>query len=175
MEGIKTVGAAVCAVTVITAIFSMLAPSKKLDNVLRFSISLFFLTGLISPFFNQRLDFYIGQLDIDDTFQRSIATEVEDSVLSLARVKLEAFLEKTLEKNGFSSSEVTITLETNHNGDEKNISIKHITVLLNEPVTAFERERLSGLVEGEVGAKPKIYLKDEQTKRKGTNNEAEGF
>lgn len=165
MEGIRTIGMSVCAVTVITSLFSMIAPTKKLDNVLRFSISLFFLTGLISPFINQSISFdgigfYLQAEESQSQENGGMSADLADGVLKISQARLEGELEKVLVKENFSNPDVKITLAVNHIGSEKSISIKQLMVLIDK-----QDEEKAGLVaslfKGQVDISPEVFIKEE--------------
>lgn len=132
MDGLRYIGISICTVTAATAIFSMLMPAKKLERVLRFSISLFFLIGLISPFFNKKLDFYIPLDDIELSAQAPISSKMDESILSLTQTRLEAELERELFKNKISPVKIKAVISTNHNNGENSISIKQLIVTIEQ-------------------------------------------
>lgn len=130
MESIKLIGVSICITTVVTAIFSMLVPNTKFDKILKFAISLFFLAGLISPFFNSKLNFHIDIEDIaysdtNKTMEQNIKTEF----LDLAVKNLEQSAYKLLKNNQIDAKEVEIDINITQS---ESIEIESIKVLFED-------------------------------------------
>ena len=130
METIRTIGVSICVTAAVTAIFSMLAPDSKFDKVLKFAISLFFLTGLISPFVSGGLDFHVVmELGETQVAQQELSESVQSQFGALAEKKLAASLEKMLAAEGISVRKVTVTI---HIDDVGSVSISRLEIILAE-------------------------------------------
>lgn len=154
MEGIKLIGISICITAVVTSIFSMLVPNGKIDKTLNFAISIFFLTSLVSPFFNSKLNFHVDLTASDQEYAaKNIESEMNKQFLSIAERQLESSLEKSLkEKNIFADK---IDLSININADNS-ISINKVNVWLEK-----ESENIMEiyeLIEEATGIAPQILI-----------------
>lgn len=156
MEGIKIIGTSICITLVATTIFSMLVPNSKLDKVLRFAISLFFLTSLISPFTTAKLDFSIDLSDIEsERGQYQLQAEVDKQFSALAQKNLENSLGRILQTNGINVEKVVVLI---NKSDIDNISITKLTVYTD----GGDNQKINEIIKKEVGIMPKIIDVKEQ-------------
>ncbi|MEG2429344.1 MAG: stage III sporulation protein AF [Oscillospiraceae bacterium] len=154
MEVIKNIGINICITLVITAIFTMLVPNNKLDKILKFSISLFFLASLISPFFNSKLDFHINIDDIiTSSPQKNISQKADEQFYQIATKNLEMSIEKLLNQKGIPIKKIKIFI---NNSDNNSIFINKVIVTLDKANEKYISQ-IKEIIEKEVGAKKIEY------------------
>lgn len=155
METIKAIGFSICITIVVTSIFSMLLPNTKLDKVIKFAISLFFLTGIISPFFSSDLKFHV---DIEDVISNQNITKLdqtfETQFISAAQTNLESSIQRMLKKDGANVIKVEILI--NKMGED-NISISKLMVYIDKDSNNSSK-KIEEIVKKEVGITPTIII-----------------
>ncbi len=155
MDAIKTIGMSICITIIVTSIFSMLLPHTKLDKVIKFSISLFFLTGIISPFFTTELKF---NLDIDDIVPEQSAVQLDQTMqnqfISVAQTNLENAVKRMLKNDGINAIKVEVYI---NKLDKDNISISKLMVYIENDTKASSK-KIEDLVKKEVGLVPTIII-----------------
>ncbi|WMJ23025.1 stage III sporulation protein AF [Paludicola sp. MB14-C6] len=153
MEGIRTIGMSMCITLVVTSIFSMLIPDSKLDKVLKFAISLFFLTSIISPFFTSKIDFGV---DFNNMVMEQTNTKmdkaVEEQFFSLAQKNIASTLERYLKNEEISVRKIEVFV--NKTADN-NISISKLMVYIDAS-QENKVSKIESLVKREVGVTPSI-------------------
>lgn len=159
METIKLIGTSICVTMIVTAIFFMLVPDKKPEKMLRFSISLFFLTGLISPFVGKSLNFHIDPLlESYEQQEQPLESQISESFATLAAARLERQLEDTLKSEGIIPLKITVSV---HIDDSNGISIEQPKIITEEKAYQ-EREKIGQLTKALLGYEPLIILSDEK-------------
>lgn len=154
LDGIRTIGMSICITLVVTSLFSMLIPNTKLEKVLKFAISLFFLTGLISPFFSSDLNFHIDMEDLapQTNSQSQLKTSAESQFASLAAKNLESSIDRMLKTEGIKTEKIKVLINKN---DDDNISINKLMVYIdNENIN--KATRIESIIKKEVGIVPSI-------------------
>ena len=153
MEAIRTIAMSICITAVVTSIFSMLVPNASMEKALKFGISLFFLTGLISPFLNNAIDFHI---DLDSvkvgTRSQQMTDAVEKQFSSLAGQRVAAAVENVLAAKGIPTKKVTAVVNI---GADGSISINDLTVSLDEN-DRIKEQAAKDLILKETGIRPGI-------------------
>ncbi len=153
MEAIKTIGMSICITLVVTSIFSMLVPDTKLDKVLKFSISLFFLTSLISPFFSSNINF---KIDVDDLIPEQTQTRLEEATqnqfLTLAKKNIENSLVRILKNDNIKVEKVEVLVNKTK---DSNISITKLMVYIDNE-TLNSTRMIENIVKKEVGITPSV-------------------
>lgn len=155
MEAIKTIGMSICITIIVTSIFSMLLPNTKLDKVIKFAISLFFLTGIVSPFFSSDLNF---NFKVEDIIPEQSTTQLNQTMhnqfLSVAQTNLENAVQRMLKNDGINAIKVEVLI---NKLDKDNISISKLMVYI-ENETKTSSKRIEDLVKKEVGLSPTIVI-----------------
>lgn len=155
MEGIRLIGYTICITIVVTAIFSMLVPNTKLDKVLKFAISLFFLTSIVSPFVNNKLDFTI---DMSDTINTSKTEDLSESIqnqfLSVSKKNIESSLVKILAKKNISVKKIDVLININ---DDNSISINRLMVYIDKGNEKF-KSNIEKILKEEAGYVPQVVI-----------------
>ncbi|MEG0571352.1 MAG: stage III sporulation protein AF [Oscillospiraceae bacterium] len=153
MEALKSIGMSLCITAVATSIFSMLIPNSNLEKVIKFAVSLFFITGIVSPFIN-------GNLKVDFNFdditppssQTQFSQGVNTQFLTIAQNNLQISITKILEKESIKTKKITVKINIS---EQKSISINKITVFVDEKYKN-EAYRIENIVKKEVGVTPLI-------------------
>lgn len=152
MEGIKEVGISICFTVIVSTLFSILMPSQKLEKVIGFSISLFFVTGVISPFFNTNIDFSIDIADIVDV--SPLQHEMTSQLTNIAVTRLQNSTLNILTKNNLEVTNVQIYV---NNLDYDSISIDRVIITTYEQGT-INQAKIQGIVQSELGIIPQIIV-----------------
>lgn len=157
METIRAIGMSVCITAVVTGIFSMLVPDARLEKVLKFAISLFFLTGLVTPFASGGLEFHV---DLEELTAPAARQELNDAVgaqfLPLAEQQLAAGVENVLAAKGIPVKKVTVSI---HIDGTERVSINRIEILL--PKGAEEQAGSAAAVtRQETGIDPDVFVEE---------------
>ncbi len=155
MEGIRLIGISICVTTVVTSIFSMLTPDSKLDKVLKFAISLFFLTSIISPFVNNKLDFHIDISDITQAPQtRELTQRVENQFISIAKSNIENTVENLLLRENISPKKIEVLININ---EDNSISINKLMVYINKS-DEKRKQAIEKIVKEGAGYSPQVKI-----------------
>lgn len=153
MDGIRTIGMSICITLIVTSIFSTLIPETKLDKVLKFAISLFFLTSIISPFFTEKISFNV---DFEDIVLEQNALQMEQAVeqqfFSLAQKNIASTVERYLKNEEISVRKVEVFVNKT---SDNNISISKLMVYIDEN-QENQMNKITSLVQREVGVTPNI-------------------
>ena len=168
MEAIKTIGMSICITLVVTSIFSMLVPDTKLDKVIKFAISLFFLTSLISPFFTSDIKF---RIDVDNLMPEKTVTSLDEATqtqfLSLATKNIESAVLRILKNDGINVQKVEVLVNKT---EDSNISITKLMVYIDNDTLNLSR-RIEDLVKKEVGITPSIVTLNNIKTKENVENE----
>ncbi|MFZ2538293.1 MAG: stage III sporulation protein AF [Oscillospiraceae bacterium] len=155
MEGIRLIGISICITTVVTSIFSMLTPNTKLDKVLKFAISLFFLTSIVSPFVNNKLDFRIDISDITQTPQtRELSQSIENQFVSIAKSNIENTVGNLLLRENISSKKIEVLININ---EDNSISINKLMVYINKS-DEKRKQDIEKIVKEGAGFAPQVEI-----------------
>lgn len=160
METIRTIGISICVTAVVTAIFSMLLPDSRFDRVLKFAISLFFLTGVISPFVSGQLDFRVSseELELPDA-PSGLEQQVEQQFSALAAHQLEAGIDFQLQTQGIEAEKVAVFI---HIEPGQSVSISRITIQLGPEDSGRETE-VQEIVRLQTGQEAEITVRKSGT------------
>lgn len=130
MDTIKMLATTVCITAVITAIFSMLMPEGKLEKVVMFAVSVFFLIGIVTPFTSKEFRIQLKEIKVD---KLEISTKIENSVnkqfLNIAKANLESKLEAYLIENNIKPQKIDIIVNISK---DESISIKGIEIKIKK-------------------------------------------
>lgn len=155
MEGLQYIGISICITAIVTSIFSMLVPDNHLDKVLKFAISLFFLTGIISPFANNKLNFRIEMEDIIDApSSHELSASMENQFVTIASRNIEAQAEKILNKNNIFPKKIEIFINIT---EDDSISINKMMVYIKKD-SGENQQTIKTLIKDEMGITPQILL-----------------
>lgn len=155
MEAIRNIGISICISMVVTSIFSMLVPDTKMDKVLKFAISLFFLTSIISPFMTNKITFTMDFSEVAKVEAHSNLIDTSNKQFSeLAATNLERSITKILISEGIAVQKIVVTINKSGTAD---ISISKLIIYLD----GTNDDRLGdieNIVKREVGITPTIII-----------------
>lgn len=154
MEKFIMMGMSICITVIITSIFTMIVPDSKLEKVIGFSISLFFLVSIITPFINRdfRIDFKLDEIVFDskDKFQ----SDVRNQFLDIACNNLENQLINILVKEELKPNDVKININIQ---EDNSISIIKAEVFIKEE-DKEDAQRIKQLIFNKIGIEPLIVV-----------------
>ena len=154
MESIRLIGTSICFTAVVASIFSMLVPDSRLDKVLKFAISLFFLTGLVSPFLSGGLDFHVDLAPAQSTASAERMEEaVQAQFAALAQRRVESAVAEVLRQEGLPVRKVETAI---HIDESDGISITNVKVSPGELITPAQAEQIKAVVKRETGIFPEV-------------------
>lgn len=159
MESLKFIGMSICITTVITSIFTMLLPDGKLDNVIKFAITLFFLTSIITPFLDTDLQLDIKSLSNELRTQTNITLEQEltNTFIDLAKTNIEQELKTLLAQNSITSKKVLIDINISQ---DNSIYIEKVKIYID--LNSYDNDetgtKITSIINNEVGIIPEIIL-----------------
>lgn len=159
MELIKDYALSLCMTLIGTGIFSMLIPGKSMEKVLKFALSLFFLSCLVLPVLEGEVSFSFsdsGLSNLDTENQKNLEAQSEEVFLNLAEDNIAHEIELLLEVKGVQAEEIEVSI---HIDEENNIDINKCDIYLNgdQDVTAGD---LSFYLQKETGIKPNIIVEE---------------
>ena len=143
----------VCATAVCCGIVQILIPRSGLERILKMTVSVFFLTSLITPLLlgiqggNLSLDWELSREQVEQQLQsrgESLESELERRFARDASGQLEQIVSEALVQMGINSSEISIKVNTNEEGS---ISISEVELQLDEQYESRHDEIRSQLEE----------------------------
>lgn len=157
MDSLKFIGMSICITTVITSIFTMLLPNGHLDNVIKFAITLFFLTSIITPFIDTdfNLDFNSLAKELSTQTSQTLEQEISNTFIDIAKSRIEEELKTLLIQNNVDAKKVSIDINISN---DDCIYIEKVKVYIN-----FDEETISNINEiilNEVHILPDIIIVD---------------
>lgn len=171
MEGIRMIGMSICVTAAAVAIFSMLIPDAKLEQVVKFAVSLFFLASLAAPFASWeggKLEFSLGSLPVSSWRQADLETAVQQQFTGLAERRLSALMEDALVREGIRPEKVQASI---HIAGDGSVSIKQIRIQLS-PGDGTGALLIREILEREAGVSPgQIVLEESGAVRNTTQEE----
>ena len=153
MEGIRMIGMSICVTAAATSLFSMLIPDAKLERVLKFAISLFFLISLAAPFASWKgdgLGFSLEGLPDSSWRQAGLESAVQSQFAGLAERRLSALMEEALLREGIRPEKVQASI---HIAGDGSVSIKQVRIRLS-PGDGTGALLIWEILERETGAPP---------------------
>ena len=139
---------AVCATMIGGALFSLLVPNNNLQRVVRFTLSLFFVSALVAPLLTDLPDFDISFTEYTLAANDELGDLIKDEVIEEAETALEEGLTADFEQNGYKMEDIAIHI----NSEEETTQIT-IVIPQDEQQQIPQMEQL---VLNETGILPKI-------------------
>lgn len=157
MEAVRTIGMSVCVTAAVTGIFSMLLPDAGFDKVLKFAISLFFLTGLAAPFASGKLEFHMESVEWEPpVVQQELSGRLMNQFSMLAEQQLAAGVENALSAQGIPTKKVKASIHIDEAGS---VSITRLEVFL--PKGEEENaEKAAAAALQETGIAPDVFVEE---------------
>lgn len=148
MDAVRMLGMSLCVTVAATALFSMLIPDSKLERVLRFAVSLFFLCSLTAPFVSGGIPFqFHWDMEVSPSSFAPLEQSISDQFVSLAESNLETAVLDLLDTQGIPVQKVMV--ETTIAGDGS-ISISRVDIVLSSEGFG-EGETIQRIIQEEVG------------------------
>ena len=153
MEGIRAIAHALCATIIITAILFLMLPGEKFRGILKFSVGLFFLCGILSPFLRSDLSFSFDLTTFSQgtTAERTTAV-IFDSLAKLIESNVEQSLYTAAEQQGCKADKIEVTV---HIREEGSIYIDQI---IAQPTDPQNESALKECIHTHTGVFPNIVL-----------------
>lgn len=159
MELIKNYALSLCMTLIAAGIFSMLIPGKSMEKVLKFAISLFFLSCLALPVLKGDVTFSFSDDDLpkwDTGYQEELEQKSDESFLKLCETNIAHELRLLLELKEVQSEKIEIDI---HIDEDRNITINKCDIYLakNQDISVGD---LSFYLQKETGIKPNIISEE---------------
>lgn len=157
MDGVKSVITMICLTLIITGIFSILIPKSSMEKIMKFAISLFFLTGIVIPILRGDFDFSfdIGEIKAVE-YQQTLKQNTKNTITILSEKKIEYQIKSILKANDINYIKVDINIHIN---DDDSIDISKFIVMLSKD-NKTDLKTVEQLIVKEVGIKPQIVLEE---------------
>lgn len=158
MESLKFIGISICITTVITSIFTMLLPDGKLDNVIKFAITLFFLTSIVTPFIDSdlNLDFKSLTQEISLETNKTLEKELSNTFIQIAKSYIEEDINDNLIKNNIPIKKVSISINIL---SDSSIYIEKVKIYITSK-EEDNTEKINEIVLNEINIIPEIIIID---------------
>lgn len=129
MSTLQAIGGGVCITMIVTAIFSLLITNRSMERVMRFALSLFFLTVLLAPLTEANWDDLLDFSEADTGAMMSTEEQLQQSLSSLAQLQLKKQAETLMEQADIPYEKLEVQI---HNTGETGITISRLIVWLSD-------------------------------------------
>lgn len=151
MDGIRMTAAALCVTAVITAVLFMLLPSEKYRSIMKYTVSLFFLCGLIAPFVGGDFSFSFTLPEMEPESRKEETVQAAETYfIGVVEERISASLEERLAVRGADGLKIEAAI---HMEEDGRISIDRIIVW---NVSEENRAAVSAMMKEETGIMPEI-------------------
>lgn len=154
METIRQWAVSICITLVATAIFSMLIPKGNMEKVMKFMLSIFFISCLLAPFLGGMPQIDLAAEAAELTNYTAINEQMQDQIRQLSEANLCRAIDEMLQQEGYQAKKVEA--EVNILEDDS-ISITNITVTL-EQTEEKNVQRVREFVEKQTAIHTQIIL-----------------
>lgn len=127
MDTIREWAASICITLVATSIFSMLIPHGGMEKVMKFAVSAFFISCLLSPFWSGLPSLGWEAEAAIQTDYSSISSQLNEQVVRLSEANLRRVISDILDEKGIEAEKITPQV---HILDDGSISITKVVVEL---------------------------------------------
>lgn len=138
----------VCVTMIGGALFSLLVPSNNLQRVVKFTLSLFFVSALVTPFLTDLPDIDLSPIEYAAADNDELSSLVEEETVKQAENILKEGLTAVFEQNGYKISDIAIHI----NSEEETTQI---TVIIPQDEWEYIPQ-MEQLVKSETGISPQI-------------------
>ena len=132
MNSLREIGYIFCVILVVTGIFLMLLPSGNSVKTVKFSVHLFLLLAVITPFLKNSIDFssysYNYQID-SQTVTKNLTEVYNKQILKSFENELKLRIEAILKEYKISPEKIEISMNVNA---DRSIDISNITIVFKE-------------------------------------------
>ncbi|MCL2089600.1 MAG: stage III sporulation protein AF [Oscillospiraceae bacterium] len=130
MDIIREWAFVICITALGASLFSMLAPNSNMEKVMRFTISLFFLSGIISPIASGSVKFdYKSAIEYKqiESYKEELAEGVREQYRRMAEGEIVRLIAAAIppEQAGIKKIEAIVNID-----EDNSISINNITVTI---------------------------------------------
>lgn len=152
MDTIREWAASICITLVATSIFSMLIPHGGMEKVMKFAISTFFISCLLSPFWSGLPNLsWEAEAAIQSDYS-GISSQMNEQVIRLSEANLRRVIGEILEENGIKTEKISPQV---HISDDGSISISKVMVELAEDENK-NVQSVQELIEQETGLEAEV-------------------
>lgn len=164
MDWIRDFSLSICITIIISIIYSMLVPKGNMEKTVRFTLSVFFLTCLVSPFitnppqFNLDLDRFASTQNIEDyEVVKSTIEEYKNGTEKIMSIKLG----EKLRELEFRVTKIEVEVDLNF--ETQAIKVNSIK-LVGDKTQESRKMELEKVVKSELGVVPEIEYIEKSTK-----------
>ncbi|MDK2802472.1 MAG: stage III sporulation protein AF [Oscillospiraceae bacterium] len=141
----------------IITIFSMIIPKGQLDKVMKFSLSLFFLVALVTPFVSKISSINFGfkdeiEVNTQKMYKNDILEKSNEDFISLTEKNISNNIGNILKQNNINPKKITTNININ---DNTSISINNLVILLDKKDINLE-QKVKEVILKEVLYEPEI-------------------
>lgn len=151
MNSLQNWALSVCVTMVGVGIFSLLVPNSNLKKVVSFTISLFFLSSLLSPLILSMPELDFSAISSEITQNTELEETTRQQVLEQTKNTIAKELGQIFLQNGYKIESLAIDIS---NEDSENGNIKVKLTLPKEQ--ASQEGNIRALVRSSVGVNPEI-------------------
>lgn len=151
MNSLQNWALSVCVTMVGVGIFSLLVPNSNLKKVVSFTISLFFLSSLLSPLILSMPELDFSAISSEITQNTELEETTRQQVLEQTKDTIAKELGQIFLQNGYKIESLAIDIS---NEDSENGNIKVKLTLPKEQ--ASQEGNIRALVRSSVGVNPEI-------------------
>lgn len=136
----------------------MLLPDGKLDNVIKFAITLFFLTSIVTPFIDSdlNLDFKSLTQEISLETNKTLEKELSNTFIQIAKSYIEEDINDNLIKNNIPIKKVSISINIL---SDSSIYIEKVKIYITSK-EEDNTEKINEIVLNEINIIPEIIIID---------------
>lgn len=129
MNVVREWAVSICITLVATSVFSMLIPHGGMEKVMKFAVSAFFISCLLSPFWSGLPNLNWEAEAAIQTDYGDISSRLNEQVVRLSEANLRRVIGKILEENDIKAEKISPQV---HILDDGSISISKVVVELTE-------------------------------------------
>lgn len=129
MNTIQAIGTGICITMIVTALFSLLITNRSMERVMRFALSLFFLTVLLAPLMDAEWSDLFDFSVQESTEMEQVQDRLEQSFSSLTKMQLQKQAQMLLEQAQIPYEKLSIEI---HNEGQTSITISRLIVWLSD-------------------------------------------
>lgn len=153
MDGFKSWMFSVCVAVVIVTIFSMFTPNGKMEKIMRFTISMFFILIISAPIIGFIKDYKNFEPDnlINNSSQAS-NTDYKENVKDVFIKKVELALKKGLERKQINISDLSVDINIT---EDNCIEINKVEIFIHK-LSKKQESEINKYIKEEAKVSPKI-------------------
>ena len=154
MNEIKQWAVNVCVTLAATGIFSMLIPHGNMEKVMKFAVSVFFLSCLLFPFFTGLPELQWNAQESTGVPYENIQETMNRQFLELSRKRIEQIVGQILAAEGIQPEKITADI---HISEDNSVSINKVTVTLNG-TSRLTADRMRSIIKEQTGIETETML-----------------